>query len=693
LFRKTEKANMEKIMKKQYVNENFPHLLHGGDYNPEQWIDVKDEIWNADMRLMKEANCNEMTVGIFSWAVLEPEEGRYDFSFLEEIIDKIYQNGGRVILATPSGSRPRWMAEKYPEVCRVNGVGQRSKFDDRHNHCFTSPIYREKITAINSRLAEKFGNHPAVLGWHLSNEYGGECHCSLCQNAFREYLKKKYDNDIEKLNKAYWATFWSHKYNNFDEIYAPSPLTDSRLHGLNIDWRRFVSYQTIDFMKTEKAAVRAGGSNLPVTTNYMWYFTGLDYWEMSKELDFISWDSYPDWHLKDNEEVAAETAFAHDLYRSMKHKPFLIMESAPGLLNWKGVNNLKKPGVDTLQSLQGVAHGSDSAMYFQWRKSRGSLEKFHGAVVDHVGTNETRIFKTVQETGRRLKNIDEVAGTGVCSKVAIIFDWNNLWAVSGCMGYKSDKQYKRTMMEYYRALWKNAVSVDIVNAHSDFSQYDLVVAPMLYMADQDTISRLETYVKNGGTLYATYMLATVDGTDLCHLGGLPAGKLKDVFGIWNEEVDALPDGKKGGVTYNGKEYETQDICELIHARGAKVLAKYSQDFYAGMPALTRNEYGKGRAYYQAFRDTGDFKDMVFKALIEELSLATAIPVPENGLPYAVSAHKRTDGETEYLFVENYSEERVEDIALGTKYQDMETGEICERVTLEKYALRTLKRKV
>jgi beta-galactosidase len=509
-------------------------LLHGGDYNPEQWIDVKEEIWNADMRLMQEANCNELTVGIFSWAVLEPQEGVYDFSFLEEIIDKIYANGGRVFLATPTASRPRWMAEKYPEVCRVNGVGQRSKFDDRHNHCFTSPIYREKMRAINVRLAEKFGKHPAVLGWHLSNEYGGECHCELCQKEFRKYLIKKYDNDIEKLNKAYWATFWSHKYNNFDEIYAPSPLTDSRLHGLNIDWRRFVTYQTTDFMKAEIAAIREGGSTLPTTTNFMMFYEGLDYYKLAKPLDFISWDAYPDWHLKDNEIAAAETAFMHDLYRTLKHKPFILMESAPGLLNWKGVNNLKKPGVDTLQSLQTIAHGGDSVGYFQWRKSRGSLEKFHSAVVDHVGTNETRVFKVVQETGRRLKNIDEVAGTGVVSKAAIIFDWENMWAVGGAMAYKSKKFYSRTCREYYQALWKNAVSVDIVSAHDDLSSYDLVIAPMLYMADQDTLDRLESFVKNGGTLYATYTLATVDGTDLCYLGGLPAGKLKEVFGIWNE---------------------------------------------------------------------------------------------------------------------------------------------------------------
>lgn len=677
---------------KKYINENFKHLLHGGDYNPEQWIDVKEEIWNADMRLMKEANCNEMTVGIFSWAMLEPEEGKYNFSFLDEIIEKIYQNGGRVILATPSGGKPRWLANKYPEVLRVRSDGRREHFDDRHNHCFTSPIYREKITEINKRLAERYGNHPAVLAWHLSNEYGGTCYCPLCQDAFRKYLRDKYQNDIEKLNKAYWATFWSHRYNDFDEIEAPADLTDTRLHGLNLDWRRFTTAQTVDFMKAEIAAVRAY-SNLPVTHNFVAWQYELNHWEIAKELDFVSWDSYPDWHTQEQTDVASNTAFLHDLYRSMKGRSYLLMESAPGCVNWKEVNTLKRPGLDTLQSLQTIAHGGDSVQYFQWRKSRGSLEKFHGAVVDHVGTNETRIFKTVSETGRRLKSIDEIAGTFVNAKVALMYDWENMWALNDSMGFKLQrKRYNETSLSYYKALWEKAIAVDFVNAHSDLSGYDLVIAPMLYMVDEDTIERFTDYVKNGGTLYATYMFGMVDGTDLCYLGGFPANELKKVFGVWNEEIDSLPNGYFGGVTYNGKSYDAEDFCELVHSKGATVLAEYNKDFYSGMPALTCNEYGKGKAYYQAFRDTGDFKRDVLGSILRELNIQGVIP-SEKGLSYGVTAHKRTDGETEYLFVENYSDKAVNNVKLGGIYTDMETGVSCDCVSLEKYSAVVLKREL
>lgn len=675
---------------KQYINDKYPHLLHGGDYNPEQWIDVKEDIWNADMRLMRESDCNEMTVGIFSWAVIEPKEGEYDFSFLDEIIEKIYKNDGRVILATPSGGKPRWLANKYPEVLRVRSDGLREHFDDRHNHCFTSPVYRKKVTEINERLSKRYGKHPAVLAWHVSNEYGGACYCSLCQEAFRKFLRKRYQDDIEKLNKAYWATFWSHRYSYFEEIEVPSDLTDTRLHGLNLDWRRFTTAQTVDFMKAEISALKAH-SDLPVTHNFVAWQSDLNHWEVAKELDFVSWDSYPDWHTKKQADAASETAFLHDLYRSMKRRSYLQMESAPGCANWKEINALKRPGVDTLQGLQAIAHGSDSVQYFQWRKSRGSLEKFHGAVVDHVGTNETRIFKAVSETGRRLKNIDEVAGTFVKAKAALLYDWENMWALNDSLGFKlKRKRYNETCLEYYKVFWENAVAVDFVNAHSDLTDYDLVIAPMLYMTDEETISRLTDYVKKGGVLYATYLSGMVDGTDLCYLNGFPANGLKEVFGIWNEEIDSLPDQLRGEVSYCGKTYEAVDFCELIHVKSATPLAAYSKDFYRGMPALTCNRYGAGKAYYQAFRDTGDFKKEVFQTILNDLKIERAIPTYGHD---CITAHKRTDGETEYLFVENYSEESVSGIDLGGQYTDIETDETVESTDLPAYGVRVLKRKI
>ena len=277
-----------------YLKDDLKKLLHGGDYNPEQWIEDKS-IWNEDMRLMKLAHCNEMTVGVFSWSALEPKEGEYDFSFLDEILDKVYSNGGRVILATPSGARPHWLADKYPEVLRVDGNGVRQHFSARHNHCFTSPVYRQKVQAINAELAKRYGKHPAVLAWHISNEYGGECYCPLCQQAFRKFLEDKYKT-IDNLNKAYWSSFWSHTYDSFDQIEAPSPITERSIHGLNIDWFRFITAQTVDFMKCEVEPIKAICPDAKVTTNMMFEHYGYDYYKFRDVIDFASWDSYPLWH-------------------------------------------------------------------------------------------------------------------------------------------------------------------------------------------------------------------------------------------------------------------------------------------------------------------------------------------------------------------------------------------------------------
>ena len=254
------------MSEKKYPCPSFPHMIHGADYNPEQWT---PDIWDRDMELMQQANCNEMTVGIFAWSTLEPREGEYDFSLLDTIIEKIGKAGGKVILATPSGARPRWLAEKYPEVLRVDPLGNREHIRGRHNHCFTSPVYRQKVRAINEKLAQRYGNNPTVIAWHISNEYSGQCHCPLCQKAFQEYLKEKFHGDIGELNRAYWTTFWSHTYDRFDQIEPPGALTETGIHGLNLDWKRFITRQTISFIENEIAPIREHCPHLPVTTNMM----------------------------------------------------------------------------------------------------------------------------------------------------------------------------------------------------------------------------------------------------------------------------------------------------------------------------------------------------------------------------------------------------------------------------------------
>ena len=648
----------------------FPHFIHGADYNPEQWIDDKS-IWDQDMQLMQLANCNEMSVGIFSWSMLEPREGEYDFSFLDEIIEKIHANGGKVILATPSGARPHWMADQYPEVLRVNAHGQRMGFGARHNHCFTSPVYREKVREMNRRLAQRYGNHPAVIAWHISNEYSGECHCDLCKNAFRDYLRAKFDNNISALNKAYWTTFWSHTYDSFDQIDPPGPMTENGLHGLNLDWHRFVTHQTMDFIQNEVAPIREHSPNLPVTINMMFEFYDLDYHKVAQVIDFASWDSYPEWHNGDDAVIAQKTAFWHDLYRCLKQKPFLLMESTPSGVNWKPYNKPKRPGMDVLSSMQAVAHGSDSVQYFQWRKSRGASEKFHGAVVGHDGTADTRAFRSVQITGEILKRIDEIAGTVTNAEVALIFDWENMWALDDCQGYaNAGKKYMETCYSYHNEFWKRGINCDVVSRKADLSQYKMVVAPMLYLVDADTAKNLSAYVEQGGLLYAGYMLSTVDDNDLCHLGGLPGCGLKDVFGITAEEIDVLYPVERQHTVYNGENHELVDYCEILRLHGAIPLALYADGWYEDTAAVTINSYGAGLAVYQACRDSGGLKHAIFEDLLKRAGVTTNLEGP---LPHGVTAHSRTDGETTYLFVENYSGRKGAILHLKEPVVDMLTG--------------------
>ncbi len=677
-------------MKKLYINPNYPHFLHGGDYNPDQWQKYP-EVLKEDMRLMQLANCNSMSVGIFAWSALEPEEGKYDFSFLDKAMDDIYANGGRVVLATPSGARPAWMSQKYPEVNRVSENRERKWFGGRHNHCFTSPVYREKVTQINTLLAERYANHPALIAWHVSNEYSGDCHCDLCRAAFREWLQKKYGT-LDELNDQWWTSFWAHTYTDWDQIDPISPLGERSLHGLYLDWRRFTTDQTIDFFKNEILPLRKYTPNVPITTNFMGFSTCLDYRAFAKEVDFISHDAYPTWKGTDADiALASEVAMRYDLNRSFQHKPFMQMECTPSNVNHHQYNKLKRPGVHMLSAMQLVAHGADAVQYFQWRKSRGSCEKFHGAVVDHVGHENTRVFRDVATVGARLRKLEDVLGTVTESRVGLIYDWSNRWALDKAQGFqKDDKKIYKTLCQHYHPMWKRGINTEVIGEDDDFSPYDLIIAPQLYITSDNMIDKLERFVKNGGTLLCTYMLGMVNENDRCHLGGFPGGKLKDVFGIWNEEIDTLYPGESNTVTFDGATYKAVDYCELIHAEGAEVLATYGEDFYKGMPAVTVNCYGKGKAYYMAFRGEDDFTDAITDRLLRECGITSDF---DGDFPYGMTAHSRTDGETLYVFLQNFS---TKPLTTSTAHAWVTVdGEqpVSGEITLDSYETLILSRKI
>ncbi len=648
------------------------HILHGGDYNPEQWLRYPD-ILEEDLRLMKKADINCVTLGVFSWSVLEPEEGVYNFQWLEDIIERLSQEGISVILATPSGAMPHWLTTSYPEVMQVQENGQRNLPGRRHNFCYTSPVMRRKIRQIDLELSKRFGSHRGVILWHISNELGGNfadgaCHCELCQQAFREWLKEKY-RTLDNLNRAWWSEFWSHVYTCWDQIHSPVPTGECLSDGLKLDWRRFVSEQMTDFCETEIAAVRKY-SKLPVTTNFMYFFKNLDYHRLSKCLDVVSWDNYPYWHKnRDEVPVAVSSAACHSLMRSMKKKPFLLMESTPSVINWRKVNPVKRPGMHMLSCLQAVAHGSDAVLYFQWRKGRGGFEKFHGAVIDHKNGENTRTFRETAQVGERLRKMESFPLESVNrARAAIIFDWENWWALEDMTGPRLDIDYVKTILMHYQVFWESGVDVDFIGMDEPLDEYRLVCAPVNYLYKKGYPEKVENYVKNGGIYVTTCFSGMVDERTLCFTKKHP---LEDVLGVVQEEIDAPSEEFPNSVIFHGESFRAGNLREVVHpGENTEVLAVYQEDYCKGCPVLTRHNYGRGEGYYLAAVMETEFLRTFYRDCMEEAGIYNPLGIC---LPYGVTTSCR-EGEGKFVFVMNFRHEPVTLENVG-KWKNVETGEI------------------
>lgn len=637
-----------------------PGFLYGGDYNPEQWL-AYPEILRADIALMREAHINAVTLGVFSWAALEPREGVFTLDWLRRIVDDLYEAGICTVLATPSGARPRWLAEKYPEVLRVRPDRTRNLFGGRHNHCYTSPAYRDKVRTIDRKLAEAFGAHPAVVLWHLSNEYGGECHCPLCQEAFRGWLRERYSGDIDALNHAWWTAFWSHSYDSFEQVESPSPLGDTVVHGLNLDWKRFVTAQTADFIRHEIRALREAGAEQPTTINLMEDYQGLDYAVLADCVDIVSWDSYPRWHHGPDTATAADVAWQHDLMRSLKGQPFLLMESCPSSPNWHAVSKLKRPGMLACAGLQAVAHGADSVQFFQIRQGRGGSEKFHGAVIDHYGGSDTRVYREVAELGGALRDLGFLAGTPVEADAALLWDMESRWAMEDAQGPRNQGlRYHAAVMKAYRGLRRCGLNVDVLPSGRPLGSYRIVIAPMLYMFRSGLPERLRSFVAEGGTLIMTYWSGVADETDLCFTGPSPHG-ITDVLGLRRAEIDALYDGETNLLAPMGrglsgkKSYSCRSLCEIVELEGAEPLLGYDRDFYRGAAALTVHRFGSGRAYYLAADAEADLYTDLIRAVLRETGAQPLLA----GLPAEVCASSRRGRNAEFLFLQNYGAKEVQ----------------------------------
>jgi len=642
----------------------FDHnkIAYGGDYNPEQW---PEEVWQEDMRMFKKAHIDIVTLNVFSWAALQPSENVYDFEKLDKIIKLCSENGLKICLATSTATHPAWMARKYPEVLRTDIQGRKHKFGGRENSCPNSPVFRKYSARLAGKLAERYGSNPSIVAWHISNEYSGECYCENCEKAFRVWLKDRYKT-IDEVNKAWDSAFWGHTFYDFDDIVLPSELTEhfsmygrerTTFQGISLDYRRFNSESILNCYRLEYDAIRKYVPDTPITTNMMGFYYPLDYHKWAPFVDFASWDSYPG-----PDEPDGHIALSHELIKGLKRdKPFCLMEQTPSVTNWHAYNKLKRPGDMRRLSYQAVAHGSDTVMFFQMRRSIGACEKYHGAVIDHAGSEDTRVFREITALGEELDRLgDRTLGSLAKPKAAIVFDWDNWWGISYSAGPSILIDYHEELYRYYNALHKRHIACDVIGTSDSLDRYDLVIAPILYMVKDGYDEKIRKFVKNGGSFVTTYFSGYVGDSDLVY-GAYP-GKLRDILGIWVEESDALPEGEENSFTYDGKSMPAKVLCDIIRPEGAEVLGRYEKDFYSGEAVITKNSFGEGKAYYVGTESGEGFYDRLIYDITKEKGISGVMDPAEGRDGFSeemfdgLEITRRFSEDKEYTFIINHSKD-------------------------------------
>ena len=633
----------------------FDHFLFGGDWNPEQW---PEDTWEHDLDMLEDAHINEVTINVFSWALLQPAEDRYDFSMLDKIVALLVKHDFNIVMATGTAALPGWMVRLHPETIRTEQNGTRHVFGGRHNFCPTSPYFRKASRALAAHVAERYAGTSGLVAWHVCNEYGGGgglCYCDHCAEAFRTWLKNKYGT-VEALNKAWCANFWSHTIYDWGDVVPPvsygDGISDAKcvVSGLQMDYRRFQNQAQLACYTNERDAIRAYDAATPITTNLMGTFKDLDYFEWAKEMDVVSWDNYPGMDTP-----PSFTAMCHDLMRVIGgNKPFMLMEQTPNQQNWFPFCKVKRPGEVRKLSWQAVAHSADTVQFFQMKQSIGGCERFHGAVIAHDGTEQSRVFKETAALGGELDRIGKrIMGSEIRAKVAIMFDWQSYWSLEGCVGPTAGFSYPNEVHRFYRAFWRRNVPVDIIESTTPLDklkQYDLVVAPALITVLPGVAETLESYVSEGGSFITGYMAGIHDEHDLVVPGGYP-GKLRDLMGVWVEEIDALAPDETIEVHGDAVDAKGEIVASIIHREGARRLAAYGGgEFYAGHSALTVNTYGKGKAYFVGtpLDETGMSAFMA--PIIKELGLKP-LDTPED---VSLSVRYGDDG-VRYAFLINNSE--------------------------------------
>ncbi|MFI6850768.1 beta-galactosidase [Streptomyces sp. NPDC050416] len=642
-------------------------LAFGGDYNPEQW---PESVWQEDVRLMREAGVTMVSVGIFSWALLEPSPGRHDFGWLDRLLDLLHEHGVRVDLGTPTVVPPAWFYRAHPDALPVTAEGVRYEFGSRAAICHSNADYRAAAAAITTKLAERYGDHPALAMWHVHNEYGvpvSACYCDSCAAHFRRWLATTYGT-VDAVNEAWGTAFWGQRYTDLDQINPPR-LTPAAVNpGQALDYKRFADATMRENFVTERDILHRLSPGVPVTTNFMTALSqcdSVDYWAWGREVDIVTNDHYL---ITDGRRTHVNLAMAADLTRSVAGgAPWLLLEHSTSGVNWQPRNPAKAPGQMARNSLTHVARGSDGAMFFQWRQSRRGAEKFHSAMVPHGGT-DTRVWREVVELGAAVGALSEIRGTRTEADVAVLWDWQSWWAQNLDWRPSVDHDARERADSFYEALYDRHLTVDFAHPEADLSRYPLVVVPALYLMTEAAGNNLTAYVENGGALVVSYFSGIVDEHDAVHEGAYP-GPLRDVLGLTVEEFSPLLPGERVSVTGpDGSELGADVWTEFVVPRGAETVLTYADGLTAGRPAVTRHRRGEGTAWYVSTRLGADGLDALLGWAVEDARLA-----PRADLPRDVEVVRRTGESGTYVFAVNHtaSDAKVPLEASGT---ELLTGE-------------------
>jgi beta-galactosidase len=644
--------------------EKVPHVIYGGDYNPEQW---PEEVWQEDVRLMREAGVNLVSLGIFSWAKCEPRPGAYDFAWLDRIISLLHEGGVMVNLATATASPPPWLAVLHPESLPVTQNGVVLHPGARQHYCPSSAAYKERASELVRRIADRYKDHPALGMWHVNNEYGchvAECYCDASAVHFREWLRARY-GDLDTLNEAWGTAFWSQRYGEWAEILPPRSAPTFANPTQQLDFRRFSSDALLELYEMEKEILREATPDIPITTNFMGFFKPVDYWKWAPREDLVSDDSYPD---PSDPEAHIGAAMSRDLMRSLGGgAPWVLMEQTTVRVNWRKRNVPKRPNEMRLWSYGAVARGAEGIMFFQWRQSKAGAEKYHSAMVPHVPTENSRSWREVSRLGAELGRLDELLGARGEAETAILLDWESWWALELDSKPSTAVRMLDGVYAFYKPLYEANVPVDFAHPGSDLSSYRLIIAPNLYLVTDDSVENIRRYVSDGGTLLMSFFSGIVDGRDHIRLDGYPA-PFMELLGLRIEDFVPMAAKERNRLqTHNGGSYACDLWTDLIHLEGAESLASYTEDFYAGTPAVTRNVFGQGVAYYLGTRPEERYTKSLLQRVYEEAGVR-----PTANVPSGVDAVRRRTEDASFLFLLNHNQ-KVEEIRLPNPGRDLLTA--------------------